>query len=331
MIRGCFLGLPALAQHARYIAYVADRPRPGPLMIRCALVAGLLAPLFLAAQDAVTTLDSASRALAAVAERQRVFLASAPGATSARNLATTLRLMAQFRSSSSAYGTWTPLRMVPGIYPTEITADYFDRRAASLMDQATRYIHLKHFAKADAVFSALCHHCMRLTMRVDPPQEAIDRHRDLVVRLEASLRSFVVSHADSIGIGGDVARSKLERWKSGGFSTFFIKHYVTRPSNILAEDFNYLSAIRITAMAAWSTREWKLYVDNVPQHFKHRHVTLYHAAIEEGALREDMAGFSGTPWYPMGIGEFMDTLWRWRLPEALKMLEEQGDIDPLGK
>lgn len=328
MISFFWQGISLLAREAWRIACLrVDRPQPGSLMIRCALVAGLLAPSILAAQEAVTLLESASRALAAVAERQRVFLASAPGATSARNLATTLRLMAQFRSSSSSYGTWTPLTQNPARQKAEIPAGYFDRCATELMDRATRHIHLGHFSEADGVFSALCYHVMRLTMRVDPPPDAIARHRDLVLRLEASLRAFLVIHADFIGIDPD----KLDRWKSEDIKEWFIHDYIMITGNFNAADVHYTSASRLVAMAAWSPQEWKQYVSAIAPHFIEKHSSLYHAAIEEGALREDIAGFSGTPWYPMGIGEFMDTLRKFRLPQTWKMLEKKGEIDPLSR
>ena len=56
MFKSFWLGTPSLAQQAWRIACMhADRPRPGPLMIHCALVAGLFAPSILAAHEAVSS------------------------------------------------------------------------------------------------------------------------------------------------------------------------------------------------------------------------------------------------------------------------------------
>lgn len=232
--------------------------------------------------------ESASQSVAAIASRHSAFLASPSGATAARIVLTTKRLLADFQSASHAFGSWSPHLSYP---PPDLA-----NAANQVIDAVTGLAHQGKHALATAMIAEHCWNALRIVARVEPHPEAVQNFRDTAIRFVVAMATVVRNMEKEL----EVPDHKIKQWKSreGNYGDFVDRQLM--PLRAIS-----YSGATMAIVANWSPEQWRRYI--VEARPRYPHSGVYHAVMEK-ALHDDIIGFSGTPWYPMGIGEYMDSL-----------------------
>ena len=242
------------------------------------------------------------RVLTDFQERNIKYINTPRGATASRLLSSTVNLITRFNSGSSAFGVWAPLEHIPDSNTQPIPGNYLEQLTELVTTQINALNQQGKHDAAEAHVAKLCWTILLIRARVSPNPIELSKYKDSYVRAMVSIVGKIFELQKDLQ-APEFKISKLQQALSDPDAVFgqLVESVNWQPH----VTHNYISVDAMNTIALWSIDEWRAYIPVARSRFPES--SVYHAVIDSSLL-DEIIGFGGNPWYPMGIGEFMDSL-----------------------